>query len=85
MYLGAERRANPRERITTQGVIWRDDPCSIVLCTVRDMSPAGAGLLLPDSVSPRYPEFDLTFDRVTRPCIAVWRHLGRMGVKFKSI
>jgi hypothetical protein len=49
------------------------------------MSPAGAGLLLPGSVSPRYPEFDLTFDRVTRPCITVWWHLGRMGVKFKSI
>jgi hypothetical protein len=64
--LGAERRANQRDRITTQGVIWRDDPYSIVICTVRDMSPVGAGLLLPDGVSPRYPEFALTFDRGTR-------------------
>jgi hypothetical protein len=85
VYLGAERRANQRDRITTQGVIWRDDPYSIVICTVRDMSPVGAGLLLPDGVSPRYPEFALTFDRVTRRCVPVWQHLGRMGLKFEPI
>jgi hypothetical protein len=43
MYLGAEGRANPRERITTQGVICRDDPYSIVICSLRDMSPAKMG------------------------------------------
>jgi hypothetical protein len=74
----------PRDR-NTGGVIWRDDPYSIVLCAVQDVSPAGAGLLLPGGVSPLPPEFDLTFDRVTRRCIAVWQHLDRMGVKFKSI
>ena len=85
MYLGDERRACRRDRITTQGVIWRDDPYSIVLCTVRDGSPAGAGLLLlPDSVNPLPAEFDLTFDRVTHHCVAVWQHLSRMGLKFKS-
>jgi hypothetical protein len=83
--LGAERRANPRERITTQGLIWRDEPYSIVICSLRDMSPAGAGLLLPDSVSPLPTEFALTFDRVTRRCAVVWRHLGRIGLKFESI
>jgi hypothetical protein len=74
---------NPRERITTQGVIWRDDPYSIVICTVRDMSPAGAGLVLPDRVSPLAKEFDITFDRVTRRCAVVWQHPGRMGLKFE--
>jgi hypothetical protein len=83
MYLGVERRINPRDQFTTQGVIWRDDPYSIVLCTVRDASPAGAGLLLPNSVRPIPAEFDLTFDRVTRRCAVVWQHLGRMGLKFK--
>jgi hypothetical protein len=82
MYLGIERRANPRNLITTQGVIWRDDPHSIVLCTVLDVSPAGAGLLLPASVSPIPPEFNLTFDSVTYRCIALWQHRGRMGLKF---
>jgi hypothetical protein len=82
MYLGIERRANPRNLITTQGVIWRDDPYSIVLCTVLDVSPAGAGLLLPASVSPIPPEFDLTFDRVTYRCIALWQRRDRMGLRF---
>jgi hypothetical protein len=84
MYLGPERRMNSRHQITTQGVIWRDDPYSIVICTVRDMSPTGAGLVLPDGVRPLPAEFDLTFDRVTRHCTAVWRQIGRMGLKFKS-
>jgi hypothetical protein len=84
MYLGPERRAHRRDRITTQGVIWRDDPYSIVICTVRDMSPAGAGLLLPDGVSALPNEFALTFDRATRHCVLVWRQLGRAGVKFES-
>jgi hypothetical protein len=83
MYVGPERRANPRDEITTQAVIWRDDPYSIFICTVRDASPAGAGLLLPDSVSPLPPDFALTFDRLTRRSVAVWQHPGRMGVRFE--
>jgi hypothetical protein len=84
MYLGLERRAYPREKITTQAVIWRDDPYSIIICTVRDASPAGAGLVLPDRVSPIPPDFDLTFDRGTRRSVAVWQHPGRMGVRFEA-
>jgi PilZ domain len=83
MYVGAERRMNPRDWINRKGVIWRDDPYSIVICTVRDVSREGAGLSLPDGVSPLPAEFDLTFDRVTRRCIVVWQHLDRMGVKFR--
>jgi hypothetical protein len=82
MYVGAERRMNPRDWINRKGVIWRDDPYSIVICTARDVSREGAGLLLPDGVSPLPAEFDLTLDRVTRRCIIVWQHLDRMGVKF---
>jgi hypothetical protein len=81
MYLGPERRMNPRHRINTEAVIWRDR-YSIVLCAVRDKSPAGAGLVLPDTVGDLPEEFALTFDRVTHRCVAVWRHLGRAGLKF---
>jgi hypothetical protein len=81
MYEGTERRANVRNEITKQGVIWRDAYC-VVLCTVRDGSPAGAGLMLPEKVSLLPSEFALTSDRVTRRCVAVWQHSGRMGVKF---
>ena len=82
MYTGPERRANVRDGIATHGVIWRDG-YSVVLCTVRDASPAGAGLSLPDNVSPLPADFALTFDRVTRRCVAVWQHTGRMGVRFE--
>jgi hypothetical protein len=85
MYLGPEQRMNSRDQITTQGVIWRDDPYSIVICTVRDMSPAGVGLLLPDLARPLPAQFDLTFDRITRQCIAVWRQPGRLGLQFKPM
>jgi hypothetical protein len=85
MYRGPERRADCRDLITTQAVIRRDEPYSIFICTVRDASPAGAGLVLPDTVLPLPPEFCLTFDRITHRCIAVWRHLGRMVLKFKPI
>jgi PilZ domain len=83
MYLGVERRINPRHRITTAGVIWLERN-SMVECTVRDFSPAGAGLVLPEgAVLPA--EFDLTFDDATRHCVTVWRRRDRMGVKLKSI
>jgi hypothetical protein len=84
MYRSVERRIIPRRRIATEGVIWHEHPYSMVICTVRDVSPAGAGLSLPNGVSPLPAEFDLIFDGLARRCAAAWQHLGRMGVKFKS-
>jgi hypothetical protein len=83
MYLGAERRGKPRDRVTSEGIIWHDDPYSMIICTVRDVSPAGAGLVLPDSVSRLPREFDLTFDRVTHQCVVVWRQFNRIGARYK--
>jgi hypothetical protein len=84
MHQGAERRLNARNRIATEAMIWRGR-YSIVSCVVRDLSPAGAGLVLSDRIRSLPPEFDLTIDRVTHRCIAVWRERNRMGLKFKSI
>jgi hypothetical protein len=73
----------PRHESPRAGVILLDRD-RIVECTVRDFSPAGAGLLLPDSVTlPK--EFDLIFDHTTCHCVIVWRQLGRIGLKFKSV
>jgi hypothetical protein len=56
---------------------------ALIECTVRDFSPAGAGILMYDAVT--LPSaFDLRFDHVTRHCIAVWRQLDRIGLKFRS-
>jgi hypothetical protein len=52
-------------------------------CTVRNFSPAGAGLWLP-SAAALPAKFDLHFDNGTRHCIVVWRRLYWLGVKFKS-
>jgi hypothetical protein len=79
-YQGVERRINSRHLVAIPGAILmgRDSP---VDCTVRDLSATGIGLLLPDR-APLPVEFDLTFNRVTSHCVAVWRHTERMGLKF---
>jgi hypothetical protein len=84
MHQGIERRRNARNRIATEAIIWRGR-FSIVPCVVRDLSPAGAGLVLSDRVRLLPPEFDLTVDNVTHRCIVVWQQRNRMGVEFKSI
>ena len=79
-YQGVERRINSRHLVAIPGAILmgRDSP---VDCTVRDLSATGIGLLLPDR-APLPVEFDLTFNRVTSHCVAVWRHTERMGLQF---
>lgn len=81
MLVGTERRKIPRDRIAAEGMIWRGR-YSIVPCVVRDLSPAGAGLVLPHTVRTLPQEFDLTVNRFTRHGIEVWRHHGRMGLRF---
>ena len=56
----------------------RDSPAG---CTVRDLSAAGIGLLLPNTVSVP-AEIDLDFNHVTSHCKTVWRHTERIGLKF---
>jgi hypothetical protein len=82
-YKGVERRINPRHLARKAGAILLERG-TLVPCTVRDFSPAGVGLILPDTVS-LPAEFDLTFYPATQHCIAVWRHTERMGLKFKSM
>jgi hypothetical protein len=54
------------------------------VCTVSNMSPAGALLLVADAHG--FPEqFDLDMDGYSRRCTARWRRFDRIGVSFKSI
>jgi hypothetical protein len=73
----------PRRQSPKAGVILLERAFRVE-CMVRDFSPAGVGLLLPDAII-LPDEFYLTFDHAVRRCITVWRRLDRMGVKFKSI
>jgi hypothetical protein len=80
IYLPAERRTSRRQQITMEALI-RLKRYSVA-CTVRDFSPAGVGLTLPDTIA-LPAEFDLTLDDTARHCLTVWRQLDRMGVKLQ--
>jgi len=82
-YRGIERRMTPRRQTPKKGVILLEQAFRVE-CVVRDFSPAGAGLLLPD---PRDlpDDFHLTFDHAVHRCSLVWRQPDRLGVKFKSM
>ena len=82
-YRVTERRIIPRHQSPKAGVILLERAFRAE-CMVRDVSPAGVGLLVPDTIVVPV-EFYLTFDCVVRHCITVWRHLDRMGVTFRSI
>jgi hypothetical protein len=79
---GTERRAAPRHRTFKAGKIVLHQGASVIDCTVRNISAAGAALSLPNAAAVPV-EFELHFDNETRQCIVVWRRLHRMGVKFK--
>jgi hypothetical protein len=82
-YRGAERRMTPRHQSPKDGVILLERAFRVE-CVVRDFSPAGVGLLLPDIIN--LPNgFYLSFDYGVRRCITVWRQLDRVGVMCKSI
>jgi hypothetical protein len=82
MYRGPERRLTPRHLGPKPALILLGQAARDALfeCTVRDFSPAGAGLLMHDAPG----AFDLRFDHVTHHCIAVWRQFDRIGLKFRS-
>jgi hypothetical protein len=77
-----ERRLMPRHQILTVGKIVLATGLSVD-CTVRNFSPAGAGLWLKNAVNLPV-RFDLHFADVTRHCVVVWRRPYWMGVRFKS-
>jgi hypothetical protein len=82
-YRVVERRKTPRYQSPKAGVILLEQAFRAE-CMVRDYSPAGVGLLVPDStILP--DDFYLTFDCVVRHCIMAWRRFDRMGVEFRSI
>jgi len=78
-----ERRQFPRHRTLKSGKIVVQPRASVFDCTVRNLSPKGA-LLVVASLS-RIPEtFDLVLETSgeQHPCRVVWRGEDRMGVEF---
>jgi hypothetical protein len=82
-YRVVERRMSPRHQSPKAGVILLERAFRVE-CMVRDFSPAGIGLLVPDTII-LPDDFYLTFDYAVRRCVTVWRQLDQMGAKFKSM
>jgi hypothetical protein len=79
-----ERRLVSRHQASRVGkiILHRGRPGDV--CTVRNMSPAGALLLVANAHG--LPEqFDLDMGDYSQRCTARWRRLDRVGVKFESI
>jgi hypothetical protein len=82
-YRRVERRTTPRHQNPKAGVILLERAFRVE-CMIRDFSPTGVGLLLPNTII-LPDEFYLTFDYAVSRCITVWRRLDRIGANLKSI
>jgi len=81
--MNERRRPPPRARTLKKGRIAFNHNRSTIDCTVRNLSPWGACLIVTSPLG--VPEtFDLFIDsdHVHRPARIVWRKEGRIGVSF---
>ena len=79
-----EQREHPRHRTLKAGQIVFNDRFSVISCTVRNLSDAGACLQVETSVG--IPDcFDLTIEPNgwSRTCDVAWRSEHRIGVAFR--
>ena len=76
-----ERRAAKRQRVFKAGTIEFDGRG--VDCTIRNMSPIGAGLEVANPVGiPHEVTLRVLTQHVRQHCYIVWRKEKRMGVTF---
>ncbi|ACL57382.1 PilZ domain-containing protein [Methylobacterium nodulans] len=72
-----------RAMLSDSGKILVDFPPGLVSCVLRDLSSAGARLLVPDAISfPDRLRLVIDAERETLPCQVVWRRAGEIGVVF---
>lgn len=79
-----ERRLVQRHQTSKVGKIVPRHGGSGDICTVSNISPAGA-LLFVANANRLAEQFDLHMEGYIRRCIARWRRRDRVGVEFKSI
>jgi hypothetical protein len=83
-WAGNERRGIPRHRVLKGGKISFHQLGTSTDCTVRNLSDAGACLIVASPVGiPN--EFDLVTesDHAVRPCRVEWRSGNKIGVSFR--
>ena len=77
-----ERRRVARNRTLKSGKILVHAHTSLIDCTVRNLSPKGA-LLLVSSLAGIPENFELALEpKQTRRCRVIWRGEDRLGVEF---
>jgi PilZ domain-containing protein len=77
-----ERRTTARARQLKAGSIIFNGAKSVFTCTVRNVSNAGACLLVPSPLTVP-AAFDLLVDGVRRRCAIAWRQPDRIGVQYQ--
>jgi hypothetical protein len=78
-----ERRQATRTRVLKAAQLISGQPCTVVNCTVHDLSTGGVCLEAPNL--DRLPEsFELSFDsfRTARRCRVRWRTQNKIGISF---
>ena len=80
-----EKRTTPRTRVLKGGVISFRPLGTTIDCTVRNLSIAGACLMV-TSPAGIPNEFQLMLDRdtITQHCRVAWRAANRIGVAFEN-
>lgn len=80
-----DKRKVPRRRVLKEGKIVFADAMRVIDCTIRDMSEAGARLLIANTVG--VPETFLLYERsaeALHPARVVWRQSNALGVEFEG-
>jgi hypothetical protein len=78
-----ERRLWPRTRVLKKGRIVFNQKRSVIDCTIRNLSPAGA-LLIVKSLIGIPDRFDLSVDSdaASHAASVIWKRDNQLGVKF---
>ena len=77
-----ERRRVQRHRTLKSGKVLIDPKTSALDCTVRNLSPSGALLMISSIAVPDQFALVLSATRARHECRVVWRAHDRVGVEF---
>ena len=80
-----ESRHSQRARMLRAGKIVFNNKSSVIDCMVRNLSPAGACLLVPNVIGvPTTFELLIEGEGASRPCTMIWNNQNRIGIEFRG-
>ena len=77
-----DNRREPRQRALKSGRIVFNNRYSVFDCTVRNLSPSGAMLIVTGQGIPDTFDLELEGGSVRHSCRVMWRKEDRLGVAF---